>query len=352
MSENGIPKGKVVVGMSGGLDSTVTAYILKTRGYEVIGVTLYLYDDVNSPKSCCTLDAINRARAMAVKLGIRHYTIDLREFFKGSIIRFFIDGYSEGITPNPCVLCNRIIKFEHLIEFANKVNAQYVATGHYARIKDGKIYRAFDRQKDQSYFLALVKKKHLSRIVFPLGDMTKEEVKTIAYTKELVPRTLVESQDICFVGNGDYRKFLEKIVDKREGKIVDKEGNVVGVHQGIYRYTLGQRRGLNISSTTPLYVVKINPERNEIVVGDYEDLLKKTLKIGALNLQDDLEVGELVEVMIRSRHQPAKAHVVELNDDRCTIEFVEPQWNPTPGQLAAIYKGDQLIGGGFILKDD
>lgn len=350
MTEGRITKGKVVVGMSGGLDSTVTAYLLKTKGYEVIGVTLYLYDNVKSPKSCCTLDAINRARAMAVKLGIRHYTLDLRDFFKRSIVRFFVDGYTRGITPNPCVFCNRIIKFEYLIDFANKVNARYVATGHYARIKEGRIYRAIDHQKDQSYFLALVKREHLPRIIFPLGEMTKEEVKTIAYAQELVPETLVESQDICFVENGDYRKFLEKIVTAKEGNIVDKEGNVVGVHHGIYRYTLGQRRGLNIASTKPLYVVKINPERNEIVVGEYEDLLKKSLKIGALNLQSDLSVGELVEVMVRSRHKPAKAYIVDLKGDECVIEFIKPQWNPTPGQLAAIYKGDQLVGGGFILK--
>ncbi len=343
---------KVVVGMSGGTDSTVTAYLLKTQGYEVIGVTLYLYDNVNSPRSCCTLDAINRARMMCIQLGIRHYTVDLRDVFQDTIIRFFVEGYARGLTPNPCVLCNRIIKFEHLIHFADKAGAQWVATGHYARIINGRIVRPKDRRKDQTYFLALVHREFLPRILFPLGDMEKYEVQALAKARNLIPPNLVESQDICFVDDGDYRKFLDRVLPKKPGRILDLEGRVLGTHPGTHYFTLGQRKGLGVHLGHPVYVVKIDPKTGDLVVGPRDALMKKRIRVGALNLHEDLKVGDRVDVMIRYLARPAPATITTLQATECTVEFDEPQWNPTPGQLAAFYKGDTLVGGGFILPED
>lgn len=339
--------------MSGGIDSTVTAFLLKEEGYEVIGVSLWLYDNITFKRSCCSIEAINKAKIFSKKLGIRHYLLDEREYFRDTVIRFFVEGYKNALTPNACVLCNRIIKFQILNDFREKVGADYYATGHYAVLEDGKIKRAFDREKDQSYFLCLLEKKNLERLMFPLGKMKKTQVIEIGSKNNLFDTILVESQDLCFVDNGNYREFLRKNLgngDSFRGPILSEEGEILGWHDGYFNFTLGQRKGLGVALGKRAYVVEIR-RTGEVIVGNREKLLKRRVKVGSLNLLEELDMSKTYLGMVRYGMEPKELRILDLKDDILLVEFFEDVWNPTPGQVLALYDRDVLVGGGFIVPD-
>jgi len=344
-------KKKVVVGMSGGIDSSVSAYLLKQKGYEVIGVSLKLYPEVSK---CCRLEDIEDARRVAETLGIPHYAADYTPLFKKIVIDYFAKEYISGRTPNPCALCNKEIKFRILFEKAQKMGADYLATGHYARI----VYReeqpflapAKDRKKSQEYFLSLIEPSKLKHVIFPLGEYTKEEVKKISLQADLPIRKKKESQDVCFVGEGGYLEFLRKNykINEEAGPIIDSEGNLLGWHDGYLKYTIGQRKGLGISSSQPYYVIKIIPEKNTIVVGTKKQAYSKTIRVKPVIWRGKVKGN--YKVKIRYNHTPTPAEVKLLpQENELLVHFSEAQFAPTPGQVAVFYDRDNLvIGAGFI----
>lgn len=346
-------KKKVIVGMSGGIDSSVAAYILKEKGYEVIGVTLKLYPEVSK---CCRPEDIEDAKKVASKIGIPHLLLDFTKEFKKAVIDYFAKEYLRGRTPNPCAVCNRDIKFRLLIEKAKEIGADFVSTGHYAKIvKRGSEYflsPAKDRNKSQEYFLSLILPSHLRFLLFPLGDLYKSEVVELARKVKLPVRTKPESQDVCFIGNSSYVEFLKKNYDieLKKGEIMDIKGNVLGFHENFIKYTLGQRRGLGISHSEPLYVVKIDYKKNRIVVGKREHTFFKTIYVTPLVWRGKRQGTYWVK--IRYRHKKSKAEVsLDSKDEKIKVEFYEPQFAPTPGQVAVFYDNDELvIGSGFIDK--
>jgi len=345
---------KVLVAMSGGVDSSVSAFLLKKQGYEVCGVTMCLgvkIDDNSRPR-CCGLSAIEDARRVADKLGIDHYvwdfSVDLEEF----VAKKFIEEYKKGRTPNPCVECNRYLKFGKLLHQALNMGFDYLATGHYAKVenRNGRnfLLRPRDRVKDQTYFLYPVKKEYLSAIIFPLGDYTKEEVREIAHREGIPVYAKPQSQDICFIQD-DYRSFVKKFIKDKPGDIIDKEGNILGRHKGITAYTIGQREGLGISFKHPLYVIDIKPEENKIVVGGKEDLLSSALIAGEINiLVDDLPPTAYAKIRYSANF--AKCRLQLLDDRYLKVSFEEKQTAVTPGQSVVLYDGDVVLGGGIIQK--
>lgn len=353
--------------MSGGIDSTVSAMLLLEQGYEVVGVTFRTFDSIKESclareKGCCSVESIMEAKNNARKMGFEHHIIDFRDTFREHVIQNFIDEYMRGRTPNPCVLCNSHIKWGEMLRLADELHCPYIATGHYARIREHRghtfLAAAADARKDQTYFLWMLTEDNLRRTLFPLGDLTKDEVRHIAaehgYTA-LVEKK--ESQEICFVTDNDYRSFLrentplyaEKSV---RGDFIDSSGHVLGQHQGYPNYTIGQRKGLGIALGRPAYVTAIDAQTNRITLGTNDDLLTTTCHATDVRLRDPEWLQESPEVLARIRYKSAPAPAtLELTSDpatTATLHFSSPVWGVTPGQSVVFYKDDLLIGGGLL----
>jgi tRNA-specific 2-thiouridylase len=345
-------KGKVFVAMSGGVDSSVAAFLLKEAGYAVTGVTMCLGIREDGDRTrCCGLDAIDDAKHVCDQLQIPHFVFDYALEMEERIINKFVAEYQRGRTPNPCIDCNRYLKFGTLLNKARGLGFDYLATGHYARIeKQGDYWQLLqpkDRIKDQTYFLYPIKAEDLSSLLFPLGGLNKEEVRAVAKRASLHVAQKAESQDICFVTQGDYRIFFqEKKVVAVSGDIVDLSGKILGRHNGIIYYTIGQRGGLGISAKTPLYVVEIDAVKNRIVVGEKKDLFSIGLIAGDINLLTNDLPAEM-EAKIRYRKKTARCNVIR-EGDKLRVIFNEPQESITPGQAVVLYAGDEVLGGGVI----
>ena len=337
-------KGKVLVGMSGGVDSTVTAILLQKEGYEVEGVYMKLHHKPGYHEE-------NYAKAQRVGeyLGIKVHFYDLSEAFNRDVYEYFVESYKEGLTPNPCVICNRTIKFGKMVEFADSIEAEYVATGHYLKCDGEYIYAADDLNKDQSYFLCEVKKEVLPRLLFPLGTWGKDDVKALAAEIEVLQdlATQKESSEICFVENS-YDEVLAKHMEiDIPGETVDTEGNVVGTHKGYMHYTIGKRRGFFVNGAhDPHFVLAIKPEQNQIVVGTREKLEENAFEVKQINLFEDLTEFDCA-VKVRYRTTAVPCHV-KIEGEKATVELQEPVFGLAKGQIAAFYSGDRLLGGGVI----
>jgi len=353
-------KKTVIVGMSGGVDSSVAALILK-KDYNVIGVSLQVFDyspyqDCDLKGVCCSPEDVYDARKVADSLNIPFYVLNYRDRFKKAVIDDFLSEYIKGRTPNPCVICNEKIKFGEMLNFASSVGADYVATGHYAIIeKYGSEYilkKGIDTKKDQSYFLYRLNQERLSKILFPLGKMKKEDVKKIARDNDLKVHDKRESHEICFVPNNDYPSFIEEnIKGDFGGRVVDTNGRILGRHKGIFKYTIGQRRGLNISSDRPLYVVDIDAERREIIVGDNADLYHTefiTESNNLINKEMLFEKDIPIKVKIRYMSDEIECRLNRIDEDRLLVKTNRPIRAITRGQSAVFYNGDIVLGGGII----
>jgi tRNA-specific 2-thiouridylase len=344
---------KVVVGLSGGVDSSVAAATLHHQGYEVIGLTLWL---MKGKGQCCSEGMVDAAR-LCEELGIPHHIVDSRDLFQSNIIDYLVSGYEAGITPLPCSQCNRAVKFSPMLNYAQqKLGAAKIATGHYARIHYDaasdryQLLRAVDRNKDQSYFLYDLTQELLAGSVFPLGNQTKEETRRIAAEFGLATAEKPESQDLCLVeAHGSMQTFLDRYIDQKEGEIVDLAGNVLGKHTGIHHYTIGQRRGLGIAAPEPLYVVKLDAVMNRVVVGDRHAGGRLECTVSRMNWVSIAEPTTPIraEVKIRYRSKSVPAQIIPLGD-RLKIVFETHQFGVTPGQAAVLYSGEMVLGGGII----
>ena len=354
----------VVVAMSGGVDSSTVAGMMKKEGFKVIGITLKLYDDgkeTAQSKQCCAGQDIMDAKRVADKLKIKHKILYYQNKFKEGVIDNFVDSYLKGETPVPCIQCNKTVKFNDLFNEAKKLNADALVTGHYVKsVTDNNItnmYRAIDENRDQSYFLFNTTREQLNFLRFPLGGMLKSETREIAKNLELNVADKPDSQDICFVPNGDYVSVISKLKPDsfKKGNIKDKSGKVLGVHDGIINFTIGQRRGIKIAAEEPLYVVDINPELNEIIVGTRKDLIKRHISLRDINLLCEKKVFENeILVKIRSTGKLIKSKLIlEKNDAK--LELLEDEYGISPGQACVFYSkdkyGDKVLGGGWISKN-
>ncbi|MBQ7796687.1 MAG: tRNA 2-thiouridine(34) synthase MnmA [Lachnospiraceae bacterium] len=355
---------KVVVGMSGGVDSSVAACLLKEQGYDVIGVTMQIWqeedpEEVEENGGCCGLSAVDDARRVAWSLGIPYYVMNFRREFKESVMDYFVDEYLHGHTPNPCIACNRHVKWEALLARSLEIGADYIATGHYARVMqlpNGRytIQNSVTAAKDQTYALYNLTQEQLSRTLMPVGAYTKDEIRQIAEDRGLAVAKKKDSMEICFIPDNDYAGFIERTVEgvPGPGNFVDKDGNILGRHKGITHYTVGQRKGLNLSMGRPVFVTEIRPETGEVVIGDNEDVFSDYLVCGDVNWMavDGLH-GEERTVMakIRYSHKGAPCVIRELGDGRVECRFETPQRAITPGQAVVFYENDYVFGGGTIL---
>ncbi len=352
---------RVVVAMSGGVDSSVAAALLKQQGREVIGMMLRLWSEPGKEDSnrCCTPDAITQARRVAAKLGIPFYVVDARKTFHETVVRYFLEGYASGETPNPCLVCNRQIRWTWLFEHALAMGADYLATGHYARVVVGendrvKLLRARDQTKDQSYVLHVLTQEKLRRSLFPIGEYLKAEVRQMAEAFGLPTALRQESQDLCFLAGEDYRAFLQRHAPQvnRPGPIVTRRGEVLGRHSGLANYTIGQRKGLGIASPVPLYVLAKEVTTNTLVVGTADELGTMELIADRVNwVSGEVPSGPFhAQVKIRYTACLAGAEVMPLGDGtRVRVRFEAPVRDVTPGQAAVFYAGDEVIGGGVIV---
>lgn len=358
-----IKKQRVLLGMSGGVDSSVAAILLQKNGYEVVGATFRSWDTVseiseNNKKGYCTEEAMIEAKELAAKLGIEHHFLDYRHLFRETVIQNFVDEYLHGRTPNPCAVCNRIIKWGEMIQFANQLDCDLFATGHYANIyqKDGRFFISTgkDVSKDQSYFLWQLEQEQLSRTIFPLGNFEKNDIRKIATENgfDLLAHKS-DSQELCFVSDNDYRNFLKENVPSvrniGEGKFVSVDGKFLGNNAGYYHFTIGQRKGLGIALGYPAFVVKIDAETNAVTLGRKEDLLKSECVLSDWNLMkyDKWEGEKVLETKIRYRSNPVKSYVY-FEDKKIKIIFDESVSAITPGQNAVFYDGNDVVGGGII----
>ncbi|MEW6456853.1 MAG: tRNA 2-thiouridine(34) synthase MnmA [Acidobacteriota bacterium] len=353
---------RVLVAMSGGVDSSTAAAILKKEGYDVIGVSYRIgnfYNRDESKRRCCNALDVSDANLVANKLKISHYVLDFETEFKEYIIEKFVSDYLNGYTPNPCILCNQYIKFEFLLDKLSVFDADFLATGHYAQLKKERdhlfIYKGADTEKDQSYVLFPIKKKTLNKIIFPLGTLKKNEVREIARENGLSVYKKNESQEICFVDR-NYKDFVKNYsrAEEKKGLIVHVNGKILGEHNGIFNFTIGQRKGLGISYGKPLYVVSLDEHKNTVIVGEGEDLLKDNIYVENINIFVEPEYFKrerLFEVKIRYKHQGEMAYVEMDSENKMKITFIKKVRAPTPGQAAVIYEGNKLIGGGWISKD-
>lgn len=353
----------VLVAMSGGVDSSLAAALLVEQGHRVIGATMktFCYSETSGPsRTCCGLEGIMDARRVCERLGIPHYVFDMEEAFTRDVVEDFVAEYEAGRTPNPCVRCNSNTKIPDLLRRGRMLGADKIATGHYARVVTGpdgvtRILRGDDDRKDQSYFLWGVPREVLPHILFPVGELTKPEVRERARRMALETADKPESQEICFVPNDDYTDFLGQRLGTDHpalspGRMVTAAGEVVGEHGGYARYTVGQRKGLGGGRSIPLYVLNVRPETNEVVVGGAEDLLRSEVAIGGLNwLETPPTAGEAVRVQLRHRARAVPAVVRSVSDDRVELELATPQRAVTPGQSGVVYRGRTLVGGGRIL---
>ncbi|NLP18454.1 MAG: tRNA 2-thiouridine(34) synthase MnmA [Firmicutes bacterium] len=359
-------KNVVVVAMSGGVDSSVTAALLLERGYEVIGMTMQICPPGEGPvpdggsRIGCSSSAVDDARRVADKLGISHYVTNLEAAFQEKVIDYFTAEYAQGRTPNPCIACNRYIKFAALLDRALALGGHYLATGHYARVmysaSRGRylVHKGVDPRKDQSYALYVLSQEQLSHSLFPLGELTKDGTRALAAKWGLEVAGKPDSQEICFIPDNDYRGFLLREIPAKikPGPLLDLKGNVLGTHRGLPYYTIGQRRGLGLAAPEPLYVVDIDVGRNAIIVGSTEELWRRELVAEELNFIAIPSLLESMEVtaMIRYNSPEVRARVRPLPQGRALVSFVEPVRAPTPGQSVVFYQGDLLIGGGIIKK--
>lgn len=364
----------LAVAMSGGVDSSVVAGLMAREGRRVVGLTMQLWNQRRLPElqtgetvgRCCSLDDVYDARAVALQIGIPFYVVNFESRFEEQVVRPFVRDYLEGRTPIPCTLCNNFIKFDQFLEMAAGVGAERVATGHYARAgfneRSGRweLRRGVDSSKDQTYFLFGLTQAQLSRTLFPLGGFTKPEVRELARQMNLPVASKNDSQEICFVPNGDYAGFIDAYFREQEvdpafasGEIVDREGRVLGEHTGVHRFTVGQRKGIGIAAREPLYVIATEPETRRVVVGRNEDLLRGSLVAREFNwVSIAPPTGPIrVEVKIRNKHTPAPASLIPRSDpSEVEMVFDEPQRAVTPGQAAVAYQGDLVIGGGWISR--
>lgn len=353
---------RVLLGMSGGVDSSVAAIILMEQGYEVIGATMKLWDpeDDEGQSKCCGDDSILDAKRVCDKLGIPHYTLNLKEEFKKCVIENFIEEYANARTPNPCIECNKYLKFNYFFRKAMELGCDYIATGHYAKTEFSDKYnqvvlkKSNAGKKDQSYVLYNIPKDIINKVLFPLGQFeNKEQIRKIAEKHDLLTAKKPDSQEICFIPDDDYAKFLSKNgrVESKPGKIVDNQGNVLGTHKGLIHYTIGQRKGLGIAHETPLYVVKLDAQNNLLVVGDEKDIFSKELYANNLNFTVDIKRDLPIKVNAKIRYGAKEAEAIlfpEVNG-KVKVEFETPQRAITKGQSVVFYIDDVLIGGGKII---
>lgn len=366
------PNSLIAVAMSGGVDSSTVAALLQRDGHRLVGMTMQLWNQRRLPElqvegatgRCCSLDDVYDARAVANVLGIPYYVVNFEDRFEETVVKPFVEEYLQGRTPIPCTLCNNHVKFDQFLEMADGVGAEYIATGHYARVeynpKSGRYEMRTGRDlgKDQTYFLFGLKQHQLARTLFPLGGMTKPEVRVLAVELGIPTAAKHDSQEICFVPNGDYAGFIDAYFKERgipreatHGAIVDREGKVLAEHDGVHHFTVGQRKGLRIAAPEPLYVIETNPKTQQVVVGRGDELLSQSLLAKDVNWVSIAPVTEprAAQVKIRNRHQPAEAVLMPTGaDDRVEVRFLTPQRAVTPGQAAVLYDGDLVLGGGWI----
>jgi tRNA-specific 2-thiouridylase len=363
----------IAVAMSGGVDSSTVAAMLRADGHNVVGLTMQLWNQrrlaghEGMPESvkgrCCSIDDVYDARRVAETIGIPYYVVNHEDRFERDVVRPFVQEYLSGRTPIPCSLCNNHLKFDQLLTVAQQIGAEAVATGHYARVEFDEprgrwlLKRPADNSKDQTYFLFGLTQEQLSRTLFPLGNMTKPEVRELARKHGLASAEKPDSQEICFVPGGDYKNFIDAYLAEQgdslpdtAGELVTTDGQVIGEHSGIHNFTVGQRKGLGVATGSPLYVLQIKGDTREVVVGSGENLYSKTLRVHRINLisVDDLRAAMPVTVKIRHRHEAAPAIIERSGADEILVSFDQPQRAITPGQAAVFYDGDVVVGGGWI----
>lgn len=355
---------KVVVGMSGGVDSSVAAYLLKEQGYEVIGVTMQIWQDEDSDTmeengGCCGLSAVDDARRVARTLDIPYYVMNFKDDFKKKVIDYFVQEYKEGRTPNPCIACNRYVKWETLLTRSIGIGADYIATGHYAKVvqlPNGRyaLKQSKTLKKDQTYALYNLTQDQLSRTLMPVGDYTKDEIRLIAEKISVRMANKPDSQEICFVPDQDYARFIEEYSGDtfEPGEFINTSGKVIGKHKGIVHYTIGQRKGLGLNLGKPGFVVDINPETRKIMIGDDTDVFSKGCTVNRINLMSIESIDEPMEfeAKIRYSHKPAKCKVRMIDEDVMEVIFDENQRAITPGQALVLYDGEIVVGGGTIIE--
>lgn len=355
---------RALIAMSGGVDSSVAAYLMQKEGFECIGATMRLCSNdllgLEQESSCCSIDDVQDARNIANRLGMRFYVLNATDLFREKVVKDFVHSYESGLTPNPCIRCNQYLKFDHLVRRALELECQYVVTGHYARIRKDEatgrylLYKAADQAKDQSYFLACLDQSQLAHIRFPLGEISKEQARAVAEQQGFLNARKKDSQDICFIPDGDYAAFLRRYTGKHypAGDFLDLEGNVVGRHSGAVDYTLGQRKGLGLAMGAPVYVCGKDMEANTVTVGPNEALFATTLLADSWHWFPfpQLNAPMQVTAKARSRHLPQEATVYPEADGTARVVFATPQRALTPGQAIVLYDGDMVVGGGTITE--
>jgi tRNA-specific 2-thiouridylase len=361
---NSVPSkhGKVVIAMSGGVDSSVAAALLVQQGYQVIGMMLRLWSEPGDEceNRCCTPDAMAQARRVAAMLDIPFYAVDAQQFFRETVVQTFIDGYAQGVTPNPCLVCNRQVRWHFLLQRALALGADFLATGHYVRLQRNPqghthLLRAIDAHKDQSYVLHVLNQEQLSHALFPLGEYTKPQVRQLARTFNLPVAERADSQDLCFLGSGSYQEFLSRYAPQTQlpGPIVDRQGNRLGEHNGLANFTIGQRKGIRIAAPEPFYVLSKDMSRNALIVGPRSALGSTALFADQVNWVDGAPPTQptRLQVKVRYKAKDAWGMVTPIGEQAAQVNFEEPVRDITPGQAAVFYQDERCLGGGIIQSD-